>query len=194
MKDQLIINFLKVRLLGHKININNSEEIIKKCISLGYNDMLSRGKYYLTNELNNQIKDNFYNILKDNNYTFSKKLFKETILLFGNSEKIYNYKNHTYVTRVGLTQKLINMTFKYLYVFQDEIKLNIDFSKCHCPIDSIIFEELEKKTNIPLTKKYIWSTINETDYNYLQDIIKDLIKDEELYNELGNLLFDFKYW
>lgn len=51
MSNTLKLNFLKKRLLGHKIKINNPTEVIKKCIQLGYSDMMDVGIYYLDTHL-----------------------------------------------------------------------------------------------------------------------------------------------
>ena len=51
MSNNLKFNFLKKRLLGQRTNINNSVEVIKKCISLAYQDMMDVGIYYLDTNL-----------------------------------------------------------------------------------------------------------------------------------------------
>lgn len=197
MSNNLKFNFLKKRLLGQRTNINNSVEVIKKCISLAYQDMMDVGIYYLDTNLpkmdkqktinNNIRKDNFYNILVNNNFVFSIALIEEVTNIFGPSERITNSKNN-YVTRFGLAQKLVNMTFKYLYIFSDEIDQTINFSNCDCPLDSIIIETLN------LNETYTWSKLTKEEYLFLQTFINNVVEDKDKYNELGRLLYDFKYW
>jgi hypothetical protein len=38
----------------------------------------------------------------------------------------------------GLAQKIVNMTFKYLYCVHNLLDFKIDFTICDCPLDSII--------------------------------------------------------
>lgn len=193
--DELTLNFLKKFVLGQKTKIDNPEEVIKKCISLAYKDMMDSGKYYLDSHLvkgdnqktvnNNDRKAKFLDILQKANFEFSRNLIEETCKIFGNVDEINN--SQSYATRFGLAQKLVNMTFKYLYVFSEETGKNIDFSKCDCPLDSII---IVKK----LKEKNTWSKLTKADYNELQDEIDKQVCNEPSYETLGRLLYDFKYW
>ena len=194
-KENLTLIFLKKRLLGQKVNINDSNAVVKQCISLAYEDMMTVGKYYLDSKLirgsklkksNNQIrKDKFYTILKQYNFKFSLDLIKNTCDIFGSDDVIKNYKN--YVTSFGLAQKLVNMTFKYLYIFRDDINQNIDFSMCDCPLDSIILNKLDKND-------VIWSKLQENTYIDIQNIITKKVCHYKEYEMLGRLLYDFKNW
>ena len=102
-------------------------------------------------------------------------------------EIITNNENK-YVTRFGLAQKFVNMTFKYLYIYSEEINQTIDFSLCDCPLDSFIIKTLNLDTS------YIWSKLTPQDYADLQKIIDNNVKEKEEYIYLGRLLYDFKYW
>lgn len=46
---------------------------------------------------------------------------------------------------VGAVQKLVNMTLKYILIFNELGNMNypIDEKECHCPLDSIILGKLE---------------------------------------------------
>ena len=194
--DELTLNFLKKFVLGQKTDINNTEEVIKKCISLAYKDMMTAGLYYLDSNLdkgdnhktenNNDRKAKFLEILQKANFIFSKDLIARTCEIFGDAEQIKNSKG--FATRYGLAQKLVNMTFKYLYVFKDEIKQDINFSNCDCPLDSIIISKLNLTTN------YVWSKLNQTQYWELQEKINDIVKSQPEYKNLGRLLYDFQNW
>ena len=67
---------------------------------------------------------------------------------------------------VGSIQKLVNMTLKYLYVLQVYgCDFGIDPALCDCPLDSIILDDLDKKTK-PHTK---WTQIKDLeDYESIQ--------------------------
>ncbi len=201
--DELTLDFLKKFVLGQKTNIGNPDEVIEKCISLAYKDMMDSGKYYIDSSLgkgnkqktenNNDRKAKFLEILQEKNFDFSRDLITETCKIFGNSEKIENTQGHA--TNYGLAQKLVNMTFKYFYVFKDEInknkdeiKINIDFSKCDCPLDSIIIGRLNLTTN------YVWSKLTPAEYEELQNKIEERVCDEPGHNTLGRLLYDFINW
>ena len=202
--DELTLKFLKKFVLGQKTDINKPEEVIKKCISLAYKDMMTAGLYYLDSNLgkgnnhktknNNARKAKFLEILQDKDFVFSRDLIEKTRKIFGKDDQIKNSKD--FATRYGLAQKLVNMTFKYLYVFKDEIKQgikqDINFSNCDCPLDSIIIGKLG------LSQNYTWSKLTSDEYKQLQDKIDNIVKSQPEcqpeYKNLGRLLDDFKNW
>ena len=108
-------------------------------------------------------------------------------------KEICSATNNHYVTGFGLAQKLINMTFKYLYVFSDLIfvdKAIPDFSLCDCPLDSIII----KKAHIT---DCVWSKLTERQYLECQAKITKLLNSNSLdleLSKLGNLAYDFINW
>ena len=53
----------------------------------------------------------------------------------------HNLKEQHY----GKAQKIVNMTFKYLYLFEKNEPIQLLFAFCHMPLDSNIFEYLKKK-------------------------------------------------
>ena len=94
------------------------------------------------------------------------------------------------MTRYGLAQKVVNMTYKYLYVFSDYINKDIDFTRCDCPLDSVILKKLP-------SINCVWSKITEDEYIYCQQLISDYLHKENIDIELtliGNLAFDFLNW
>ena len=182
--------FLEKYVLGQKTNINNSDEVIKKCISLAYDDMLVVGKNYLSKGTKESITAAFYKSLKENKYKNPRKIINNNLTLFGGNN-LKNQKTGGSATSYGLCQKLVNMTFKYLNVFSDYTGLNINFRKCDCPLDSTILKKLGR-TDVK------WSRLEKSEYENIQKTIKTKLKDDERYNEelqkIGNLAYDFLNW
>lgn len=185
-------SFLESYVLGQSTNKYCPSEVIKKCIELAYSDMMTAGRYYSASFLNNKDEICFATnrAIIESNFVFSRKTIKDISLLFCD-DTIGN--GNRYVTGFGLAQKLINMTFKYLYVFSDLIfvdKSIPDFSSCDCPLDNIII----KKTHI---KDCVWSKLTEQQYLECQAKITELLNaislDLEL-SKLGNLAYDFINW
>lgn len=185
-------SFLESSVLGQSTNKYCPSEVIKKCIELAYSDMMTAGRYYSASFLNNKDEICFATnrAITESNFVFSRKIIKDISLLFCD-DTIGNCNR--YVTGFGLAQKLINMTFKYLYVFSDLIfvdKSIPDFSSCDCPLDSIII----KKAHI---KDCVWSKLTEQQYLECQAKITELLNaislDLEL-SKLGNLAYDFINW
>ena len=190
--------FLEKSLLGRKTNFDNTDEVILNCIKRAYRDMLTAGRFYLVNDTENNVENNidtrcnkFKSILEKANYIYSRNLIKETFIIFTDKDKIVKNSDNRWATDYGLSQKLVNMTYKYFYVFKDYIKIDIDFSNCDCPLDSVILGEKLK------LKGYIWSKLTEKEYEYCQKIITEQLLQEDLNTELkslGNLAFDFINW
>lgn len=185
-------SFLESSVLGQSTNKYCPSEVIKKCIELAYSDMMTAGRYYSASFLNDkkEICSATNRAIIESNFVFSRKTIKDISLLFCD-DTIGN--GNRYVTGFGLAQKLINMTFKYLYVFSDLIfvdKAIPDFSSCDCPLDSIII----KKAHI---KDCVWSKLTEQLYLECQAKITELLNaislDLEL-SKLGNLAYDFIKW
>ncbi len=185
-------NFLESSLLGQSTNKNNPNEVQAKCVDLAYKDMMTAGRYYsaLFLHTREEICCSTNEAIKQCDYVFSRDLIQKTSLLFC-KDKIGS--GNEYVTGFGLAQKLINMTFKYLYVFSDLIfvdKAIPDFSSCDCPLDSIILK------GIPYNKT-VWSKFTKADYikcqNKISDLLKSMTLDDEL-KSLGNMAYDFLNW
>lgn len=178
--------FMCKSILGRKTKLT-SEEVIRKCVELAYRDMLTAGRYYISKDMDTRCKG-LITLLEKYQYQFSRELINETVSLFGDQETIG--KGNKYVTRVGLAQKFVNMTFKYLYVFSDYTDKQINFIYCDCPLDSIILEKLPQI-------KQVWSKITLDEYITCQKFIATELKKMQLDDELqklGNMAFDFYYW
>ena len=185
-------NFLESSLLGQSTNKNNPNVVQAKCVDLAYKDMMTAGRYYSASFLHTreEICSATNEAIKQCDYVFSRDLIQKISLLF--CKDIIGIENK-YVTGYGLAQKLINMTFKYLYVFSDLIFIEHpvpDFSVCDCPLDSIILKEAS-------VKRVVWSKLTAQEYQKCQDIISSLLKSKPLdmeLSKLGNLAFDFINW
>lgn len=179
--------FLEKAVLGRNTNFGESEEVIKACINIAYRDMLTAGRFYLSNEMKERCTE-FKKILKERNYCYDNELIEVTLGIFGDEEEIR--KGKSFATRYGLAQKLVNMTYKYFWIFSEYIDKKIDFSHCDCPLDSIILSKLENKN-------HAWSKIKKEDYEEAQNDIAERLKQSDLTEELkklGNLAFDFLIW
>ena len=182
-----IKEFITKSMLGREIKLNCQEDIVKRCISKAYDDMMTVGRYYKLNDKDKLIQA-MYDLLEQQNYEFSREMISCYALKFGFEikEKTSNGKID-YVTSYGLAQKVVNMTYKYLYVFNDTLQLNIDFRNCDCPLDSIILAKLKTKAT--------WSKISKETYVQCQEEINIKVAeiDDEL-KEIGRMSFDFMIW
>lgn len=186
MKNLKFIFLAKV-LLKREIDFGDPEAVIYQCVERAYRDMMIGARYCFSGEKETCCRK-FIEILNKNHYEFSREMIEETAALFGNEEVIR--KDNKYVTRYGLSQKLVNMTYKYLFVFYDYIDKEIDFSDCDCPLDSIILEKT-------LNSDAKWTKITKEKYVFYQEKISDLLRQTELDDEIkdiGNLAFDFLNW
>lgn len=186
--------FLEKSLLGRKTKFDDTEEVIINCIRLAYRDMLTAGRFYLVNDTENTAKtrcNKFKSILENVNYVYSRDLIEKTFTIFNDKDKIAKNIDNRYATKYGLSQKLVNMTYKYFYIFKYYINKDIDFSNCDCPLDSVILgEKLE-------LKGYTWSKLTKEDYEYCQQLIAERLQEEKLDTELkslGNLAYDLSEW
>jgi len=128
-------------------------------------------------------------LLKGNAYSYADICFKKICKdLFWDcdTEKRITINGYNRIFKpYGFAKKLINMTYKYFYIFKDETKQEIDFSICECPLDSIIIGHTDNDAR--------WTNITVTKYNEIQNIItKQLQGDKysDLKKEIGGLAFD----
>lgn len=192
--------FMSKSILGRTTDLRKPDAVIMRCVGLAYKDMLDGGRFYLykrspskeEKEAQDNQKDtlcrSIVDLLEVHEYAFSRALISEAAEFFGDRERIGSGKR--YVTRYGLAQKFVNMTFKYLYIFSDYTGKDIDFSKCDCPLDSIILGQLP-----PIS--HSWSKITPEEYAVCQNNVKKELEDNSLDDELkmlGNLAFDFLGW
>lgn len=107
----------------------------------------------------------------------------------------------------GHAQKLINMTFKYLYCFSDASNYEAKFQHCHMPIDSLILKAAKDFDNISEIKYYqgekslsasfrgqTWSNLSKKNYFDLIKLIRAGMK-KSPQKEMNNLLDrEFVWW
>lgn len=113
------------------------------------------------------------------------KIFTTEIEEINNSIRAFNVarkadeNSHTIDTsniHFGKAQKIVNMTFKYLMLFDNAQDYEDVFSKCHMPIDSYIIDYFNTVDNLGIKKS--WSNFEEDDYTPLQEHIKTYCKTE----------------
>ncbi len=95
--------------------------------------------------------------------------------------------------KYGKAQKIVNMTFKYLMLFQNagDEKYSSLFEKCHMPVDSFIVSYMKKQKIIDAD--IVWSNLDKDEYNTLYTQIKRHC--EENSNLTGKPLYDdFIIW
>ena len=115
------IRFLKQQVLGQKVKMNDPVWVIKRCVELADTDMLSGGRFVYDFFKKKDRKDRVDYIIKeleDNNYMYNKidkkKICKSLLWECDKTQKIIVRGKERYYKPYGLSQKLVNMTFKYL--------------------------------------------------------------------------------
>lgn len=91
----------------------------------------------------------------------------------------------------GQAQKWLNMTCKYLCVFEEPHVKTI-FPWLHAPIDTIVFERATE-LNVHNTSKKAWSNWNEEDYKDYQNRLREAIKKDKG-EEYPVLLWEWQNW
>lgn len=90
----------------------------------------------------------------------------------------------------GLWQKFINMTFKYLYcVKQYGYDWNIDFTRCHMPLDSYTLRWYYKKYPVEEEQKIVWNNLKLEDYLQIRDNIANIVP-----SQYTPLQYEFFVW
>lgn len=182
--------FFARSMLGRKTNMIDQDAVIKQCAKLAYRDMLTAGRFFPLPGIIGDNCNRFIEMLEKANFEYSRKLIDDAKTLFGESEVILG-KDNRYATRFGLAQKLVNMTFKYLYVFSNYVDKAIDYSGCDCPLDSVVLAHFPEI-------KCSWSKISPEEYDECQKMIKERLDHTSPLNDdmesLGNLAFDFDVW
>lgn len=93
----------------------------------------------------------------------------------------------------GKAQKVVNMTFKYLYCLDYKPNgKNIDFSKVDIPLDDFILDfYYEKVAKTKIKKNISWSNIGENDYKNIQNELKSYINKENVLKDLKPVEAEF---
>jgi hypothetical protein len=102
----------------------------------------------------------------------------------------YGYKSIEY----GKAQKIVNMTFKYLFCFDDAMSYLSVFNQCHMPIDSYILKWYEKEVIKSKSNISSWSDMDEKQYLDLQTNIKTHIFQKPQPEGPNQFLSEFYIW
>lgn len=159
-----------------KNNVNSGKEI-EEAVRLAYKDLQWRTIKGHTNvNKNNNIQN-----IKTHAENYLNGQIKEYFDLISKINGIFQSDNgipKTYKTQsFGKAQKVVNMTFKYLYCLDYKPNgKNIDFSKVDIPLDDFILDFYYEKVAKTKSKKNIsWSNIGENDYKNIQNEFKSYI-------------------
>lgn len=116
---------------------------------------------------------------------------------------LYNSCRDTrYGMRFGLWQKVLNISLKYMYLFNQIHGLFNEYARawqyCHCPVDKIIRDIVVKMaTNSNLEVDMdrlggiVWNFISEEDYAFFQNVISRLCTEKNIGSKM---FFDVIYW
>lgn len=129
------------------------------------------GKTEIFDWLANQFLDYFENGWGN----FDKRheeLCDEFLKKFGKLLKEHGCVPETHL-KYGKAQKIVNMTFKYLFCFDDA--KSDDFNLCHMPVDSYILKWYKDISGNRL--KNCWSNLEKDEYQQIQNKIKELLGD-----------------
>lgn len=160
-----------------KNNLNADVDGLLKSLANKYHDLFNNNILFLTGKSNTDFEKwhNDVCILFKNNYN--------TILK--NNGVSYNGSIQT--IKYGKAQKIINMTFKYIYCFDDVT--NDMFVYCHMPIDSNILSWYAKEYNgNNKIQNNSWSNLDEKEYMNLQDQISGMLINASVTNKNGNTI------
>ena len=159
-----------------------NENHIDNCLNRAYRDFNRtlhkfsklKNKKLIYFEAKEFLKDALINITQDRSMNNQKNFDKWHKKLCFDLKEIFS-KNLYHNFYIGQAQKWINMTLKYIFVFQERIKgfeNLLQFS--HIPIDNIILSKLHYKE---FTTS--WSRINDYDvYLSFQKYIRGIAKDK----------------
>ena len=95
----------------------------------------------------------------------------------------------------GRAQKFINMTFKYLYCYDDACKYEDYFAYCHMPLDRFTTDWLfcepdHDHVSVGMT----WSRLSENGYCRIQESIQSALDAQQFELPTKPLLADFMIW
>lgn len=199
-----VLNFYRRFIFGKDYDKDNltKENIYEWCFNNAWNDMARHVYTDLTKYETEEIKQtDLKQVFREEFKKYENNIFniKATNVHYKLQSHINNYNNQIYtindsnenkreksVFSFGKTQKVVNMFFKYLYTFKNELHLRDDyFTKCDCPIDSKILTKLK-------IKNIYWSKLDDIEeYKSIQKRIDEEIKKKGLKYRLD---FDFENW
>lgn len=203
-KESYIKDFKKNNIKGDFENYENNslEDILKgdedkiitifsSAVSLAYDDAKRRfsgiGKVWKDDNKSKFFKyiaNEIYNIFKNPENNFREQ-HNQICINLNNELKKLGYDDISY----GKAQKIINMTFKYLYCLKNTEKYEKIFQNCHMPLDSFTLEWCRRYLNEQpdgLKSNTSWSGMESDLYISLQ---------ENIFNEITYPLYaEFIIW
>lgn len=140
------------------------EAFIKQCLETAYHsakrncdginaDTLDEA----FDQIKDKIHDGFFPTCADFN-----ELHKECCNIFFKTVTDKNKKPYAY----GIAQKVINLTFKYLYCHDEAKNYEDNFKDCHTVLDSYILKYYSIKDTS-------WTKLSEKDYDDIEETIKN---------------------
>jgi hypothetical protein len=165
-----------------KLNAANVDNCMKHALSDALNQGARRGKVkYLPiiSTILNAFRNDFFEIASGktiiNNEASFERVFNK---LKDKFLALLNSNNLSILAKFGFAQKFINMTFKYLYCFDDCLKSNLRF--CHLPLDQYTidwYKTIGTKTITNRFKKinFAWANMDETLYWDIQNDINQAL-------------------
>ena len=210
-------------LVGTYFGDVNDDNIYEKCIHRAYKDLARRIPYKYSVEMleimqkNDEAKCNHYKELKSRFIAAEFDYLKEHIdkceepgmLIEGVIKKASFYNNVFKESKkfcYGLAQKWVNMTLKYLWLFD---KCPIEEQKLHAPLDSYIISALTDdgennkyglgieigNNNYVKLKNINWSTLEDLDfYNSIQVIISKAVCQKDFEGIKSRIAWETVAW
>ena len=167
----------------HKLDSSNVDQCLKYALddALRENARSKKEQYKDSKEkIISNFTDDFIKVANGGNKISNERDFEE---LFDELAKKFSTvlkdQKLESLSKIGFAQKFINMSFKYLYCFEECDKNNLRF--CHLPLDKYTinwYKKIGDKNNIANLKEinFSWSKINDDLYFNIQKDIDSKLK------------------
>lgn len=199
--DEKIEKFYNEYFSKQAQDMEDPDNVLEYCLNKAWADATQRERFNGKQSKIIQNKEKFVAILKDeiNAGKFSPDYDTWHNHMCNNDDEGMTY---------GIWQKFINMTFKYMCCSGKFPE--IEFSQCHCPIDSIIaqradalcivcgLERSEKMKSIARSGKPNWNNMDTDEYGEVRKKIREITEKCTINNSdtvhPTELEFDFLLW
>lgn len=194
------IDSFKQRVLDGKsdlsFDINVCEKMYDLAVRFAYNDAKRALKGITKTSKRQEEKDNALMALKNK----IKGYFESQEASFNHKDYCLAFINefHDYKMTFGAAQKIVNLTFKYLYCFTQFKNQYYDkFSPCQMVLDSFILSwfkrNVDKKKIVGIKHDETWSGLNDySRYSNIQLLIERYVHGKDL--GLSVLEYEFILW
>ena len=188
--DQELVNefLLECVIPGFRESLNDAHKLIGLVVATAHRDTMIGARYRNTPESerycdnSKYYRDTLIRLIEDSTNNISGRKILSS--LYG------NYNKHN--VNIGLIQKLVNMSVKYLFVIETcglfnnkPFIIHVDIRDCDCPLDSKILKRLKFDTGKSYTA---WTKMSEVmEYKEIQDGIEG-----RGYN--CKLQYDLEFW